>query len=156
MSAIAWDLYPKDVFRWVSFGTTSTPSSATTKRQHWQAHGLSAFNDVFVWDSNGVAGGVVARAATTTPAGPSRRIHPRWIREELEDELPEAIRKKTKLTKKVEALLAKQSPKTDVVLDIFQTKAELQAAFAKAEAQLAADRLAKQIADEDDWLLLMI
>lgn len=105
---------------------------------------------------NAFAFDVVAAQQVGGSAPPRKRIHPRWIREDEESELPEVIRKRTKLTKKVEALLAKQSPKTDEIkLDPFQTKAELQAAFAKAEAQLAADRLAKQIADEDDLLLLM-
>lgn len=67
MSAIAWDIYPKDVFRWVSFGTTATPSTATVKRPHWQAHGLSAFNDVYVWESKGSAGS----APSTIPMGGS-------------------------------------------------------------------------------------
>lgn len=97
--------------------------------------------------------------ATTTGASPARgrRIHPRYIREyDPEDELPEVIRKKAKRTKKVEQLLAKQAPNTDVVLDPFQTKAELQAAFKEAEAKLAADRLARDLDEEDDWLLLML
>ena len=90
--------------------------------------------------------------------GPSRRIHPRYIREyDPEDELPEAIQKRRKLTNKVEKLLAKQPAKTDeVVLDPFQNKAELEAAFNAAAAKLAAEKLKRELDEDDDFILLMI
>lgn len=98
----------------------------------------------------------VVSGAVPARGGPSRRIHPRYIKEyDPEDELPEVIQRKKKLTKKVEALIAKQPPNTDVVLDPFQTKAELQAAFKAAEDHILAER--RKIEDEeDDWLLLIL
>ena len=105
-------------------------------------------------------GGHFGAAADTVSGGavPPRRLHPRYIREyDPEDELPEAIRKRTKLTKKVEKLLAKQPAKTDeVLLDPFQNKAELEAAFNAAAAKLAAEKLKRELDEEDDFILLMI
>lgn len=93
-----------------------------------------------------------------TAAPPSKRLHPRYIREyDPEDELPEVIQKRRKLTKKVEKLLAKQPAKTDeVVLDPFQNKAELEAAFNAAAAKLAAEKLRREQDEDDDFILLMI
>lgn len=86
MSAIAWDLYPKDVFRWVSFGTTATPSTATTIRHPWSAYGLSAFNDVFVWDSRGTS---TTPAATTDThdGGRKRRLRDAKYGDQIEAEI---------------------------------------------------------------------
>lgn len=97
--------------------------------------------------------------SATARGGKSRRIHPRWIREyDLESELPEVIQKKHKLTKKVEAKLQK-TDSVEITLDPFQTKAELQAAFQKEAAAIErskAEHLARDLDEEDDWLILML
>lgn len=110
-------------------------------------------------DSASLAG--VVTAATVVVVGgvrPARRIHPRYIREyDPEDELPEVIQKRRKLTKKVEKLLEKQPAKFDAVaLDQFQNKAELEAAFNAAALKIEADKLRADLDEEDDFLLLMI
>jgi hypothetical protein len=106
------------------------------------------------------AGGFFGAGVDTASVGaaPPRRLHPRYIREyDPEDELPEVIQKRRKLTNKVEKLLAKQPAKTDEVkLDPFQTKAELQAAFKAAEFEIEAARLKRELDEDDDFILLMI
>lgn len=78
-----------------------------------------------------VAGPIPAR-------GGSKRIHPRWIKEydDLESELPAVIRKRTKLTKKVEQLIAKQESITEMRLSGLMAR--------------------KPTEEEDDWLILML
>ncbi len=98
---------------------------------------------------------VVVGGGPVPAKGPARRIHPRWIREDEESELPEVIRKRTKLTKKVEALLKKQEAITEVKLDLAQNKRELDSALSAATMRLEAERQAAND-EEDDWLLLML
>ena len=101
------------------------------------------------WDA------VTAAETGGARGGKSKRIHPRYIND-LEDELPEVIQKRRKLTKTVEAKLAKP---VEVTLDPFQTKAELIAAFQKEAATLEAARLEKltrEQDEDDDWLILML
>lgn len=103
----------------------------------------------------GNAWGAITAAVSggsSTAKGSNRRIHPRWIREDEESELPEVIQRKTKLTKKVEKLL-KKAP-AEVLLDPVKNRAELGAELAKAEAAIQ-KKLSDEIDEEDDWLLLM-
>lgn len=152
-----------DAFSISGTATVSSSVSWAEADDSFAISGSASASSDLSWtedDDSASLAGVVTAATVVVVGGsrPARRIHPRYIREyDPEDELPEVIQKRRKLTKKVEKLLEKQPAKFDAVaLDQFQNKAELEAAFNAAARKIEADKLRADLDEEDDFLLLMI